>query len=646
MNDASPPPQNKQDPYTQELPVDIPMKLEVTTNRWGRFVMLGGMFVVVFVIFLFSVNLGLIVSNSVAKLPNVSKLDEWHPAESTRLYDRNGNLMANISGDEDRTVMPLERISPYLPRAIMAIEDNRFYHHSGVDTRGTLRAIASNLKGGEVQGGSTLTQQLIKNLYLSSERSLGRKITEALLATRIEKLYDKDRILELYLNIVYWGNQAYGAEKAARRYFNISAEELTLGQAALLAGLLKAPEGLNPYVFPEAAKKRQLIVLGAMNHFGFITADQAEAASLEPLIYDRSKSSYQYPFFVNHVRQEMVRQFGDDIVRRGGLQVTTTMDTKLQDAAEASMQEAFKNAPKNSQLEQGGMVVMGIDGAEVLAMIGGRDFDESQFNTATMARRSPGSTFKPFVYLTGMRLGKITPDSYITDRPLSFNMGGWTWRPKNYDGVFKGRMKIRNALAQSRNTTTIQVGQMVGIDEVIDTAKAVGVRQSRIEPNFASLLGASGVSIMEMATAYSTFARAGEYIEPTVILKIRDSGGKEIYRNKTVVKQVIPKKYVGMLNSALRSVVLVGTGKKAAIEGRDVAGKTGTTDETRDIWFAGYTRDFTAVIWFGHPYNKPLHGMGSGYCVDTWKRFADDYYTINNTKPRELFQTPRAEKNS
>ncbi len=613
--------------YTQELPVDIPLKTEVTQNRWGTFVLLGGMAIMILSLFLVSVNLGFVISNSLKKLPNLNRLSEWHPAESTQILDRYGTLIANISGDEDRTVKPLNQISPYLPRAIMAIEDNRFYHHGGVDVKGTVRAIVSNLKGGEVQGGSTLTQQLIKNLYLSSERSLGRKLAEALLATRIEKLYDKNKILELYLNVVYWGNQAYGAEKAAQRYFNKSAKDLTLAQAALLGGLLKAPEGLNPYVFPKAAKERQVLVLNAMRHFGFITQAQYNEAVLEPLVYDRVKVQYQYPFFVNHVRQEMIRTFGEDAVQKGGLKVTTTLDPKLQASAEKAIALAFKTAPAGSNLKEAALITLNIDHAQILAMVGGRDFKVSQFNNATMAQRSPGSTFKPFVYLTGFRLGKITPDSIIYDKPITFNTGYGYWRPKNYDGVFKGRMKIRHALAESRNTTTIQVGQMVGLDEIIKTARLAGV-ESPIANNFASLLGASGVSVLELANAYSTFARNGARLTPQVILKIEDSAGKELVFNPPKKQQMLPKKAVKMINSALMTVVEVGTGRKARIQGRQVAGKTGTTDQTRDIWFSGYTRDFVTTIWMGHPQNLPLKGLGSGYCVEAWKRFADDYYTF------------------
>ena len=626
---------NAVSPYTQELPVDVPMKQEVTQNRWGLFVMMGGMGIMIMVLFLVSVNLGFVISNSLKKLPNLSLLDEWHPSESTQILDRNGTLIANISGDEDRTVKNLAHISPYLPRAIMAIEDNRFYHHQGVDSKGTLRAIISNIKGGEVQGGSTITQQLIKNLYLSSERSLGRKLAEALLATRIEKLYSKDKILELYLNVVYWGNQAYGAEKAAKRYFNKPAEELSLAQAALMAGLLKAPEGLNPYVFPQAAKERQLLVLNAMEDHGFITPEQHEQALSEPLLYDRIKTQYRYPFFVNHVRQEMIDAFGEDVVRRGGLIVTTTLDQRVQSAAEESMKVAFEKAPPSSNLKEGAMIVLNVDEDQMLGMVGGKDFNHSQFNNATMARRSPGSTFKPFVYLTGFRLGKISPDSTIYDKPISFNTGYGYWKPKNYDGVFKGRMKIRQALAQSRNTTTVQVGQMVGLKAIIETARLAGI-QSDIAPNFASLLGASGVSVLELANAYSTFARGGMYRTPQAILRIQEPSGKEIFRKVQAPKRHLDARSVAMINSALKTVVDSGTGQKARLHNRDVAGKTGTTDQTRDIWFSGYTRDFVATIWLGHPQNLPLKGLGSGYCVAVWKRFADDYYSFTLTPPRPL----------
>lgn len=619
-------------PFVQDLPVDLSLKLEVTQKRQRFLTQMGLLGLVVVFLFMLSVNIGFLMAKTVAQLPNVSQLHHWKPNETSRIYDRNGALIANISGDEDRIIMPITRISPYLPRAIMAIEDNRFYHHGGVDFKGTLRAIASNVKGGDVQGGSTLTQQLVKNLYLTPERSLGRKLAEALLALRIEKVYDKTRILELYLNIVYWGNHAYGAEKAARVYFNKSCENLTIAEATLLAGLLKAPEGLNPYVYKTAAIARQRIVLSAMKTHGFITEAQYQQALAEKLIFHSSKRVYQFPFFVDYVVNELSHSLGDDLVRRGGLQVTTSLDQSIQEAAETAVKTAMSKTPQRSQVNQAALISIDVKENTIVAMVGGSDYSKSQFNIATMAKRAPGSTFKPFVYLTGFRLGILTPDSIISDRPLVYRMGATVWRPKNYDGMFLGPLKIRNALAKSRNTTTIQVGQRVGVKAVVETAKLAGIT-SKIDENFASLLGSSGVSPLEMATAYATFARNGLYKKPTVLLRLQNNQGQALIIPPAPQRQTLAPWAAAMINSALQTVVQVGTGKPAQLANRWVAGKTGTTDQTRDIWFAGYTPDMVAVVWMGNSNNRPLQGVFSSNCVRLWAEYAKQYYALHPVPP-------------
>jgi penicillin-binding protein 1A len=619
--------------FVQDLPVDLPVKLAVVQKRQQFLTQMGLLGLVVVFLFMLSVNIGFLMAKTVAQLPNVSQLHHWKPTETTRIYDRNNTLIANISGDEDRIVMPISSISPYLPRAIMAIEDNRFYHHGGVDFKGTLRAIASNIKGGDVQGGSTLTQQLVKNLYLTPERSLGRKLAEALLALRIEKVYDKTHILALYLNIVYWGNHAYGAEKAARVYFNKSCADLSIAEAALLAGLLKAPEGLSPYVYPEAAISRQKTVLAAMKAYGFITEAQYQQAFHEPLVFNRSKPVYQFPFFVDYVRQELISYLGEDMVHRGGLQVITSLDQPIQQAAEIAVKQGIAKTPKGSRVDQAALISLDVKANTIVAMVGGANYAKSQFNIATMARRAPGSTFKPFVYLTGFRLGWLTPDTIISDRPLVYGTGSRAWRPKNYDGIFLGPIKIRHALAKSRNTTTIQVGQRAGVKAVLETARLAGIT-SPVTENFSSLLGSSGVSPLEIATAYATFAREGIYKKPTVILRLQNNQGQVLPLPDAKTNRAFESWAAAMINSALQTVVQEGTGKPARLANRWVAGKTGTTDETRDIWFAGYTPDMVSVVWMGHSRNLPLRGVFSSNCVAVWREFSKAYYTLHPVEPK------------
>lgn len=624
---------------TFDVPVDVPLKSEVVQNRFGMITVVIVLAVLAILMFIVSVNLGLVLSRGAATLPDVKMLESWRPSESTRILDRHGTLIANIHGDEDRVVVPIKNISPWLPRAIMAIEDNRFYHHNGVDLRGTTRALIANIKGGDVQGGSTITQQLAKNLFLTPERSIGRKLAEALLAMRLEQAYEKDRILEMYMNQVYWGNQAYGAEKAARRYFKKAASELNLAEAALLAGLLKAPEGLSPYLYPEANRLRQLTVLDAMERYGYITEEQHEEAIATPVNLNHNKPrASAYPYFVAHVIQELVAEFGEDIVRRGGLVVTTTLDQEAQKAAEKALIEHVKNLPDYTKVTDGALVAIDTEESEILAMVGGIDFQKSQFNNATQMRRAAGSTFKPIVYLTGMRKGLITPESKISDKPIAYPTGSGVWRPKNWDGRFMGEMTIRKALTLSRNTTTVQVGMKVGIDSVIETAHLAGIT-SDIDRNSSSFLGSSGISPLEMATVYTTFARHGIRQYPTVILSVEDSRGYRAELSDREKKQVFNPSDVAMLNSILVDVVEKGTGKRAQLKDRKVAGKTGTTDRVRDIWFSGFTPDMAAVVWMGNKNYVPLRGVFSSNAATVWHDFAKAYYDSHD-KPASEFLAP------
>ena len=623
-----------------ELPVDIRRKSEVVQDRLGLIIILTVVSVFTFLMFLLSVLLGNKLAEAAAALPNVNVLSEWHPYESTRLYDRNGTLIANIHGDEDRVVVGLKDISPNIQRAVMAIEDNRFYEHNGVDIRGTIRAASANLRGDDVQGGSTLTQQLVKNLFLSPERALTRKIAEALLAMRVERHYDKNKILEMYLNQVYWGNQSYGIEKAARRYFKKSARDLTIGESALLAGLLKAPEGLSPYSYPEAARRRQVEVLGAMVTFGYITESQRKVAEAEKIeLSRRAPKPSKHPFFIQYVIQQLEEKFGQSAVRQGGLKVYTTMDQAVQELAEKSLYEEMDKI-KYSGITEGSFMVESVSNGQILALVGGRDFEKNQFNHSTQQHRAIGSTFKPIVYLTAFRLGLVTPDSPISDSPVCFSNGYSNWCPRNWDGKYMGSMDIRKALTLSRNTPTVKLGLKMGIDPVIETARRAGI-ESPIDRNFSSLLGSAGISPLEVITAYATIARSGVYIPPTAILRVEDSRGREIQLDKPQPERRFDPEPVNNLISILQDVVEKGTGKNAIIPGRPVAGKTGTTDEMRDIWFTGFTTDMVGSVWMGNDKYIPLHGVFSSNCAMVWGNFAREYYKMY---PLPVGQFPKPEK--
>lgn len=625
-----------QKPASYELPVDVRRKSELVQDRIGVMMIVTVMAIITFLLFLLSVILGLVIAKGADSLPDVRRLEEWRPNESTRIFDRNGTLIANIHGDEDRVVVPLEEISPNISHAVMAIEDNRFYEHNGVDVRGTGRALAQNLKGGEVQGGSTLTQQLVKNLFLTPDRKITRKIAEAILAMRVENHYSKNRILEMYLNQVYWGNQSYGIEKAARRYFRHSAKELTIAECALLAGLLKAPEGLSPYSYPKAARLRQLEVLGKMEENGYITHKQYETAVKEPVkLNTRTPKASKHPYFVTYVIQELEKEFGSEVVRRGGLKVYTTIDSAIQEEAEKALAEGVKTAGAWSGVTQGALVSIDVESGELIALVGGVDFEKNQFNNATQARRAVGSTFKPFVYLTGFRTGLITPESPISDRPISFNTGYGIWSPHNWDGRYMGPMNIRKALTLSRNTPTVQIGMKLGIKPVIETARLAGI-ESPIDPNFSSLLGSSGVSPIELANAYATFARGGIRMKTTPIRRLEDSRGNPVDIERPKGVRVFDPEPVAELVSILIDVVEKGTGKNAILEGRRVAGKTGTTDMVRDIWFMGMTTDMATCVWMGNQKYVPLRGVFSSNSAKVWGDFAKKYYELHPVPARDF----------
>lgn len=583
--------------------------------------------------FLVCLILGAFLANMLYQLPDVGVLANYRPSESSRLFDSNGNLIANIQGDEDRAVISLNDMSPYIKKAVLGIEDYRYYEHNGVDVRGTLRAFLANMSADDhVQGGSTITQQLVKNLFLSPEKSYKRKISEAYLAIKVEKRYSKDTILEMYLNQVYFGNQSYGIEKAARRYFKKAAKDLTLYESAMLAGLLKAPEGLSPYAFPKASARRTREVLDNMVTYGYITPAQRRLALAEHVVLNSREAKHsKYPYFVSHVIRELEELYGRELLRRGGLTIYTTLDPQAQEVAE-KLVEDFVKAHRGGGVNQGALVALDTETGNIKALVGGVDFEHNQFNSATMARRAVGSTFKPFVFLTGLRMEKITPRTPITDKPISY--AGWA--PHNWDGKYMGAMNVRTALVQSRNTTTVQIGMKVGVDQVIKTARMAGIK-SHIDNNPSSLLGSSGVSPLELVTGYSTFARGGIYIKPSAIRKVENNRGEVLSIETPSPKRVFQQDYVAALVDILIDVVEKGTGRNAILKDRVVAGKTGTTDDVRDIWFMGFTPDLVCGVWFGNRNNTPLHGVFSFNSAQVWHDFAEAYFKLHPTPPHKFF---------
>ncbi|HLZ02557.1 MAG TPA: penicillin-binding protein 1A [Bradyrhizobium sp.] len=569
---------------------------------WGAVLGLWGAIAVVGVIIWAGAHLPPIQSLEIPKRPPTIEIVG---ADGTMLAQRGEMAGANVA---------LKDLPPYLPKAFIAIEDRRFYSHFGVDPYGIVRAaIANLLHHGVSQGGSTLTQQLAKNLFLTQERTLARKLQEAELALWLERKYSKNEILELYLNRVYFGSGAYGVEAAAQRYFGKSARHVTLAEAAMLAGLVKSPSRLAPNRNPQGAEARAKIVLAAMADAKFITQAQAQAASVHPAISVKPEGAGTINYvadWIGEVLDDLIGQIDQSIV------VETTIDPKLQGIAEAAVIDELAAKSVKFNVSQGALVAMSPNGA-VRAMVGGRNYAESQYNRAVTAKRQPGSAFKPFVYLTAIEAG-LTPDTIRQDAPLDIK----GWRPENYTRQYFGPVTLTQALSMSLNTVAVRLGLEVGPKNVVRTAHRLGI-SSKLEPNASIALGTSEVSVLEMVGAYAPFANGGLAVSPHVVTRIKTLDGKVLYvRPPDEANQVIDPRNVAMMNVMMQQTLISGTARKAEIPGWQAAGKTGTSQDFRDAWFIGYTADLVTGVWFGNDDNSPTRkATGGGLPVEVWTRF-------------------------
>jgi penicillin-binding protein 1A len=505
-------------------------------------------------------------------------------------------------------------LPPYLPKAFVAIEDRRFYSHFGIDPVGVSRAILRDVTGRRgIEGGSTLTQQLAKNLFLTQERTLSRKIQEAILALWLERRYSKDQILELYLNRVYFGSGAYGVEAAAQRYFGKSARSVTLSEAALLAGLMKSPTRLAPNRNLAGANERAAQVITAMAEQGHITEAMAKVALANPAQVWRQKGAGSIDYAADYVMDALddtVGAIDEDIV------VTTTIDMKMQTEAERALTDELNARGGKFGVEQGAIVALDPSGA-VKAMVGGRNYADSQFNRAVAAKRQPGSAFKPFVYLAALEKG-LTPDSVRDDAPISVK----GWNPENYSREYFGPVTLTTALSLSLNTVAVRLGLEVGPKTVVAVAHRLGI-SSDLDPVPSIALGSSEVTPLEMVSAYAAFANGGIGVQPHVIARVRTAGGKQLYaRRNASFGRVIDPQYVAMMNAMMQETLLTGTARKAELPGWQAAGKTGTSQDWRDAWFVGYTSYLVAGVWLGNDDGSPTKKVSGGNLpVEIWSRF-------------------------
>ncbi|KQR53288.1 transglycosylase domain-containing protein [Brevundimonas sp. Leaf168] len=547
-------------------------------------------------------------------LPDTSSLYQVDRQPSITYLDRNGALIAT-RGTQMAPPADLDALPDYVPAAFIAIEDRRFYHHPGFDPIGMMRAMATNVRAGRVvQGGSTLTQQLAKNLFLTPDQNMRRKVQELMLAVWLEMKFSKKEILALYLNRVYFGAGAYGIEAASQRYFDKSAKNLTVGEAALLAGLLKAPSRYSPVSESERAAARATVVLNEMEEAGVITAAQREQAVTQPVIVSRTLATQHAQYFIDWLDKSIRSLVGEpteDMV------VETTLDLTLQTAAERSVRRILdRDAGKGVQ--QAALVALDGDG-RVRAMIGGSSYADSQFNRAVDAKRQAGSAFKPFVYLAAVEAG-YTPQTPVVDQPITIG----NWSPRNYSGTFSGNMTLAQAVAQSTNTVAAYVADQVGRDSVARAARRLGI-ESRIGLEPAMALGAVEVSPIEMATAYDAFANGGRRVDAYGISRIRTPQGRVIYQRQSGQSgQAINNPSLYYMNQMLRGVVTSGSGRSAAISGRDLAGKTGTTSDYKDAWFVGYTGGFVTAVWVGKDDNTAMRDVTGGSSpAAIWKGFME-----------------------
>ena len=565
-------------------------------------------------------------------LPRLTTLKDYQPPIISEVYADDDVLIGEFFL-ERRTVLPLSQMPRLLIKAFVAAEDARFFEHRGIDYWRVLGAAFRNIEAFDVvQGGSTITQQIAKSFFLTPERSFTRKVKEAILAQRIEHYLTKNEILYLYLNQIYLGEGAFGVGAAAKTYFGKPVQNLTLAECAILAGLPPAPNNLSPLRHPKKARDRQIYVLNRMVERKMITLEQAKKAGAEEIrLRPRGPKGYnEAPYVLEQVRMYVEEKYGKDRLYRGGLKIYTTLNARLQQAAQKAVRkgledfEAREGKGKGQDQVQGALVALDPQTGYILAMVGGRDFSSSQFNRATQARRQAGSAFKPIVYAAALDKG-FTPATIIVDEPFSYIdvPGKEPWEPQNFDREFWGPITFRKALTFSRNVATVKIAQAIGVEYLIEYSKNLGI-QSKLEPNLSLALGSANVTLLELTKAFGVFAAQGYRAEPFLITRILDKDGNLLEEVEPSAVEIISPQTSYLITSLMQSVIQEGTGQKAQALGRPAAGKTGTTNDTRDAWFIGFTpQRLVAGAWIGYDIEKPLgtHETGAVAALPIWLEF-------------------------
>ena len=556
-------------------------------------------------------------------LPSMVELANPKSSLPSILYDRNGEVIARLF-IENRTPLELHQISPELVRAVLAAEDSAFYQHGGIRIGSIMRALWTDVvEGGKVQGASTITQQLARNLFLSHEKSITRKAKEIIIAMRLEKLFPKDKILELYLNTINFGHGAWGAETAARTYFDKSAKDLDLAQSAILAGLIANPGRYNPLSSISNAKSRQNYVLGRMETLGWITSEQRQAAYDEELEFRSRKNQIEEfnraPYFVSHLLfNDLLPKYGKDEVYSGGMQIYTTLDINLQDKAREAIQGLNKSV-------MGALVCIEADTGEILALVGGKDFKESKFNRATQAIRQPGSSFKPIVYAAAME-EDVMPSDHFLDAPITFRQPGSKgkgWSPHNSSGGYSGEVTLQRALTSSLNTVAVRVAAYIGTDTIVQMARNMGIETKYLPNDLSVALGSASLTPLEMAVAFNCFNNGGKRIVPLTIREIRDRDGNVIEQRQTASTQAMRPETAYAIRSMLQDAVRAGTGKPAAVPKINTFGKTGTSNDFIDAWFVGGIPGLTTAVYVGRDDHKTMgrRAFGGTMAAPVWKKF-------------------------